>query len=79
MSLSERMNMHHGEEEGAYVIRNVNLGLNAYETLSLICNELGEDLTDIDENDFYSCSLILEGFCAGCNEETGYTVSIWFD
>lgn len=77
-TLSERMNMKFGEVENAHVM-NVEKGINAYETLCLICTELNVDLSKVSDSDFDSCSIILNDFCRNLTEETGYTVSVWFD
>lgn len=78
-TLAERMNMKFGEVEHAHVMKNVNLGLNAYDTLCFICSELNIDLDKISDSDFDSASIILKDFCKAANEQTGYTVSVWFD
>lgn len=78
-SLSSRMNMKFGVVSDAHIITNVNMGLNAYDTLCLICAELNINLDNVDDSDFDSCSIILENFCNSADEETGYTVSVWFD
>lgn len=78
-TLSERMNMKFGEYDGAHVMRNVNLGFVGYDTLCVICHELSEDVSDVAESDFDSSSIILENFVNCANDETGYTVSVWFD
>lgn len=84
-TLTERMNMKFGrrfgkaEADNTHVMDRVNLGLNAYETLCLICSELNIDLSNIDDSDFESASIVLGDFCRAANDETGYTVSVWFD
>lgn len=78
-SLSYRLNMKYGVVNDAYVIANVNMGLNAYDTLCLICAELNVNINNVDDYDFDSCSIVLENFCNAANEETGYAVSVWFD
>lgn len=78
-TLSEKMNMKFGIVDDAHVVKNVNLGLNAYDTLCLICSELNIDLKEVSDSDFDSASIILADFCKAANEETGYTVSVWFD
>jgi hypothetical protein len=78
-SLSFRMNTSFNVVNDAYVIANVNMGLNAYDTLCLICAELNININNVDDSDFDSCSIALENFCNGANDETGYTVSVWFD
>ena len=78
-SLSARMNMKFGVVSDAHIITNVNMGLNAYDTLCLICAELNINLDNVDDSDFDSCSIILENFCNSANEDAGYTVSVWFD
>jgi len=78
-TLSQRMNMKFGTVEGAHVMKNVNLGLNAYDTLCLICSELDIDLKEVSDSDFDSASIILDGFCKAANDGTGYAVSVWFD
>ncbi len=78
-TLSQRMNMKFGTVDNAHAMKNVNLGLNAYDTLCLICSELNIDLSDVSDSDFDSASTILSAFCLAANETTGYTVSVWFD
>lgn len=78
-TLTERMNMKFGAVNGAHVMKNVNLGLAAYDTLCLICSELNIDLSDVADSDFDSASIVLDDFCKAANPETGYTVSVWFD
>lgn len=78
-TLSERMSMKHGIVRNAHVLKKVNLGVDAFDTLCLICAELDIDLTNVDDNDFSSASMILEDFCKACDEQSGYTVSVWFD
>lgn len=78
-TLSERMNMKFGEVECAHVMKNVNFRFNAYDTLCFICSELNIDLDKISDSDFDSASIILEDFCKAANDQTGYTVSVWFD
>ena len=77
-SLSSRLNLQYGVVENAHVLHNVNAGLAAYNTLCLICAELSVDLSKVDDEDFDSCSICLENFCYAADEDTGYTVSIWF-
>jgi len=78
-ALSERMNMKFGKVNGAHIINKVNLGLNAYDTLCFICSELDIDLNSVEDDDFGAASMILDDFCNAANDETGYTVSVWFD
>jgi hypothetical protein len=78
-SLSSRLNLQYGVVENAHVLNNVNTGLAAYDTLCLICAELSVDLSKVDDADFYSCSIGLENFCYATNEDTKYTVSVWFN
>ena len=78
-SLSSRMNMKFGIVSDAHIMNKVNMGLNAYDTLCFICSELNINLDNVDDSDFDSCSIILENFCNSANEDTGYTVSVWFD
>lgn len=78
-TLSERMNMKFGVVEGAHVMKNVHLGLNAYDTLCLICSELNIALSGVSDSDFDSASIVLDDFCKAANDDTGYTVSVWFD
>lgn len=78
-TLSESMNMKFGVVDNAHVMNRVNLGLAAYDTLCLICAELDVDLKHISDSDFDSAAMILGDFCKSANEDTGYTVSVWFD
>ena len=78
-TLSEQMNMKFGVVSDAHVMKNVNLGFAAYDTLCLICSELKVDLSEVADSDFDSASMILEDFVKSANKETGYTVSVWFD
>ena len=78
LELSQSMNMKRGIVENAHVM-NVKKGIDAYETLCLICAELNIDLSKVSDSDFDSCSIILNDFCSNLNEETGHTVSVWFD
>ena len=77
--LAEKMNMKFGVVDGAHVMKNVNLGLAAYDTLCLICSELDVDLSEVADSDFDSASIILNDFCNAANDDTGYVVSVWFD
>lgn len=77
--LAERINMKFGIVEGAHVMRHVNLGLEAYGTLYLICVRFDINPEDFPESDFDSTALVLENFCRSANDHTGYTVSVWFD
>lgn len=77
--LSQSMNIKFGNIEGAHVMKNVNLGLNSYDTLCFICSEQNIDLSNVTDTDFDSASIVLDDFCKSANEETGYTVSVWFD
>lgn len=79
MNFVEKMNMKFGEVSGAHVMKNVNLGLSAYDTLCLICAEQNIDLKDVSDSDFDSASIVLNDFCNSADESTGYTVSVWFD
>ena len=78
-TLAEKMNMKFGVVEGAHVMKRVNLGINAYDTLALICAELDVDLKDVSDDEFEGASIILSDFCSAANDETGSTVSVWFD
>jgi len=78
-SLSFRLNMKFGTVSDAHVMTNVNMGLNAYDTLCLICAESSVNLDNVDDSDFDSCSIALKNFCNAANDNTGYTVSVWFD
>lgn len=77
-TLSESMKLKFGSVDGAHIIRKVNLGLNAYETLHLICAELDIDITKYEDSDIDSAAIILGNFCKAANDETGYVVSVWF-
>jgi len=78
-TLAERMNMAFGEIENAHVMKNVNLGFAAYDTLCLACAELDVDLSEVTDSDFDSTSIVLSDFVDSANESTGYAVSVWFD
>lgn len=78
-NLSERMNLASGEVENAHVIKNVNLGLAAFDTLCLACSELNIDLKDVSEVDFEAASDTLSAFCNELVKQENTTVSIWFD
>lgn len=78
-SFTSSMNMAFGEVAGAHVMKKVNLGLVAFDTLCLICHELNVNTSKIDDSDFDSASIALDAFAKSANEETGYTVSVWFD
>lgn len=78
-TLSERMSMKFGEVDGAHIMKKVNLGVAAYDTLCLICSELDIDLDSVEDSDFDSASTILNDFCNAANDDTGYTVSVWFN
>lgn len=78
-NLSEKMNMKFGVVRDAHVIKDVNLGLAAYDTLCLICSELNVNWLEVADSDFDSALIIFEDFVKSANEETGYTVSVWFD
>jgi hypothetical protein len=78
-ALSEKMNMKFGVVNDAHVLENVNLGFSAYDALCLICSELSIDLSEVSDSDFDSASMILEDFVKAANDETGYTLSVWFD
>ena len=78
-TLSERMNVKFGVVDGSYVMKNMHLGLNAYDTLCLICAELNIDLKNVSDPDFDSASMILDDFCKAANDDSGHTVSVWFN
>ena len=78
-TLAQRINMKFGEVSGAHIMKRVNMGFAAYDTLCLICAELNIDLTEISDFDFDSTGIVLENFVSSANEATGYTVSVWFD
>jgi DNA-binding Xre family transcriptional regulator len=78
-TLSERINMKFGVVSDAHVMRNVNLGFAAYDTLCFICAELDVDLSDVTDSDFDSASIALDDFVKSANDDTGYTVSVWFN
>lgn len=79
-TLSKRINLKFGEIENAYIIKNAHImRFNAFYMLSLICADLNINLDNISDSDFKSASIILEHFCKGTNNYTGFTVSIWFD
>ena len=79
-TLTERMNMKFGHVDNAHVMTNIDLDYaSAFHTISLICNELDIDLTDVLDTDFDSASIVLKDFCDAANDDTGYTVSVWFD
>ena len=77
-TLSERINFEYGNTEDAWVMKDVKQ-INAYEILCLICADLNIDLSQITDSDFDSCAIIIDEFCKGSNDRTGYTVSVWFD
>lgn len=77
-TLTEKMNIKYGTENGAWVIKNCQTGINAYDTLCLICAELNVNLADVDDVDFETASDTLDSFVKKANAETGYTVSVWF-
>ena len=76
---TERMNMQFGNVEGAHVMKRVNMGFAAYETLCLICSELDINLDNVANSEFDSAGIALSDFVNSANEGTGYTVSVWFD
>ena len=78
-TLSERMNMKFGEKSGAHTIKSVKGGMDAYDTLCLICAELGISTMSVSEFDFTSASIALDDFAGSANDESGYTISVWFD
>ena len=78
-NFTESMNMQFGVVEHAHVMYHLNLGLNAYDTLCLICAILDINVADINDSDFDSAAIALENFCNSANDDTGYTVSVWFD
>ena len=78
-ALIKRMNLAYGEVEGAHVFKRVNLGFDEYDNLCLACAELNINLDDVMDSDFDSCGIHLLDFIESATEDTGYTVSIWFD
>lgn len=78
-NLSQALNMKFGVVADAHIMNNVNIGLNAYETLSFICSEKNIDLSDVSDADFDSAAIILADFCKSANEDAGFAVSVWFD
>ena len=76
---TERMNMEFGIVEDAHVMKRVNMGFAAYDTLCLICAKLDINLDNVADSDFDSASIALSDFVNSANEESGYTVSVWFD
>lgn len=78
-TLTERLNMKFGKVDDAHVIKNVTPTINSYETLCLICAELNINLKNVSDVDFENCSNSLDNFLKNTNEDTGYTVSVWFD
>lgn len=78
-SLTERLNMKFGTVDRAHVIKNVKPSINSYETLCLICAELDINLKNVSDVDFENCSNSLDNFFKNTNEDTGFTVSVWFD
>ena len=79
ITLTERMNVTYGAKSNAYIIRNVNRGLDAYETLCFICSERSIELTHVDPVDFELCADVIINFFNSANDITGYVVSVWFD
>ena len=77
-TLSNKMNLKFGKIEGSYILNDVKQ-INSYETLCLICSDLNINLSNIDDSDFDSSSMILNDFCSNANDETGYAVSVWFN
>lgn len=73
------MNMKFGVVAGAYVIENVHLAFGEYSTFHFICDDLGIDLSEVLDSDFESAAMILTDFINSANDDTGYTVSVWFD
>ncbi len=81
-TLTERMNTQIGQVNGAHVMSKTYLGFAAYDTLCLICAELDIDLSEIEDSDFYSCSLVLEWAVWAANKNAGGDCgkfSVWFD
>lgn len=78
-NLSHAMNLKFGNVDGAYVIKNVNLGLAAYAMIYVICTDLNINLTNISKYGFDSAAYVLDDFAKSANDYTGYTVSVWFD
>ena len=78
-NLTQNMNMAFGVVEGAHILKKVNLGMNAYDTLALVCSEQNVDLHGVSDSNFESTAICLEKFCRAANDTTGYTVSVWFD
>ena len=83
--LTQRMNMVYGDSsdrDNAYSFnftRDSRKKIHFYDTLCLICAEQDVNLDNVMEDDFYSASLVLEGFTSSANEESGYNVLVWFD
>ncbi|ALQ51904.1 hypothetical protein [Nitrosomonas ureae] len=79
--VSERMNLKFGEVAGAYVIysvRNINEGMRvSFYNLTQIYSKF--NLYEEGSTDYRKAAQILHDFCLTANEDTGYTVSVWFD
>ena len=78
-SLYERLNMQVGEIANAHIIKNVHLGCDYLDTLSLICSEQDIVLDEISDNDFFETAQAIKNFIANMNSYQETTLSIWFD
>ena len=78
-TLLERMHLSRFVVADAYVIENAHLTFGDYSTFTFICAELCIDLSDVSIYDFESASDILTSFVRASNDDTGYTISVWFD
>lgn len=76
--LAQRINLKFGIVENAYVIEDT-LDIDPLATLRTICCELNINLSNVSESDFDYTAMILSDFCEDATDETGYTVSVWFD
>lgn len=78
-TLTENLNLKFGEVADAHIMKRVNLGLAAYDTLCLICSEQNIDMSLYSDVDCEAAADAIQAFCLAANEDTGHTVSVWFD
>ena len=78
-SLNQRIKFDTTEVDGAYFIKDVRaLNLSAFDILTAVCEELGEDLMDVSDEEFHLASKALQDFSLSLNEASGEAMSIWF-
>ena len=80
-TLSDRMRLNYSKTgvENAHIIKNAHLGMNYYETFTLICATQKIDMLALSDEEFESAAHVFEWFVKDSVRTGTGILSVWFD